>query len=172
MIDYYLSCQNKRIFSGQHHGYPQFQRARCFSGSLPGVRGGKEEPSGSLPLYVMLPAHRAGFPGTSVASSMRAKEVSFILCPLTPPIPLWRDGARSGQLVENLGQFRAPKRQEFSGTWSSGVSGKEHYQEKGRDVKIEEDSRRCAGGPDCAKSRLAERRRAWQTLHFLGSFEG
>jgi len=35
-----------------------------------------------------LPAHRAGLPG---------KEVSFILCPLTPPIPLWRDGARSGQ---------------------------------------------------------------------------
>ena len=115
------------------------------------------------PFHVKFPAHRAGLPG---------KEVSFILCPSTPPIPLWRDGARSGQLVENLGQFRAPKRQEFSGTWSSGVSGKEHYQEKGRDVKIEEDSRRCAGGPDCAKSRLAERRRAWQTLHFLGSFEG
>jgi hypothetical protein len=37
---------------------------------------------------VKLPAHRAGLPG---------KEVSFILCPLTPPIPLWRDGARSGQ---------------------------------------------------------------------------
>jgi RNA polymerase sigma-70 factor, ECF subfamily len=33
-------------------------------------------------------AHRAGLPG---------KEISFILCPLTPPIPLWRDGVRSGQ---------------------------------------------------------------------------
>ena len=76
------------------------------------------------------------------------------------------------QLDETLGQFRAAKRQEFSGTWSSGVSGKEHYQEKGRDVKIEVDSRRCVGGSDCAKSHLAERRRAWQTLHFFGSFEG
>ena len=37
---------------------------------------------------VKLPAHMAGLPG---------KEMSFILCPLTPPIPLWRDGARSGQ---------------------------------------------------------------------------
>jgi hypothetical protein len=35
-----------------------------------------------------LAAHRAGLPG---------EEVSFILCPLTPPIPLWRDEARSGQ---------------------------------------------------------------------------
>jgi hypothetical protein len=37
---------------------------------------------------VELPAQRAGLP---------EKEVSFILCPLTPPIPLWRDGARLGQ---------------------------------------------------------------------------
>jgi hypothetical protein len=34
-----------------------------------------------------LPAYRQGLPG---------EEVSFILCPLTPPIPLWQDGARSG----------------------------------------------------------------------------
>ena len=36
-----------------------------------------------------LPAHRAGLPG---------KAFSFILCPLTPPIPLWRNGARSDQV--------------------------------------------------------------------------
>jgi hypothetical protein len=76
------------------------------------------------------------------------------------------------QLDETLGQFRAAKRQELSETWSLGVSGKEHYQKKDRDVKIEEGSRRCPGEPDCAKSRLAERRRDWQTLHFLGSLEG
>jgi DNA polymerase III delta subunit len=52
------------------------------------------------------------------------------------------------------------------------VSGKEHYQKKGRDVKIDEDSRRCAGGRDCAKSRLAEPEQAWQTLLFFGSFGG
>ncbi len=47
---------------------------------------------------VKLPAHGAGLPG---------KEVSFILCPpwsglidLIPPIPLWREGARSGQVVK------------------------------------------------------------------------
>ena len=37
---------------------------------------------------VKLPAHRAGLPG---------KVLSFILCPFTPPIPIGRDGARSGQ---------------------------------------------------------------------------
>jgi len=31
-------------------------------------------------------------PGHAVASRMRAKEISFVLCPSTPPIPLWRDG--------------------------------------------------------------------------------
>jgi len=46
---------------------------------------------------VKLPAHRAELPGHAVTSRMRAKEVSFILCPLTPLIPLRRDGARSGQ---------------------------------------------------------------------------
>jgi hypothetical protein len=60
-----------------------------------------------LLLLVKLPAHRAALPGHAVASRMRAKEVSFILCPpwsglidLTPPIPLWRDGARSGQTLK------------------------------------------------------------------------
>jgi hypothetical protein len=50
------------------------------------------------------PAYRSRFPGHAVASSMRAKEASFILCPpwsglidLTLPIQLWRDGARSVQ---------------------------------------------------------------------------
>jgi len=42
---------------------------------------------------VKLPAHMAGLPG---------EEVSFILCPLTPPIPLWRDGARSGQKTSSF----------------------------------------------------------------------
>ena len=54
-----------------------------------------------LPQAMKLPVYRAGLPG---------KVLSFILCPpwsglidLTPPIPLWRDGARSGQsLSENL----------------------------------------------------------------------
>ena len=41
---------------------------------------------------VKLPVHRAGLP---------EKEISFILCPLTPPIPLWRDGALAGQLGES-----------------------------------------------------------------------
>jgi hypothetical protein len=35
-----------------------------------------------------LPAHTAGLPG---------KVLSFILCAFTPPIPISRDGARSGQ---------------------------------------------------------------------------
>jgi len=39
-------------------------------------------------LNVKLLAHRAGLPG---------KEISFILCPLTPPVPLWREGVRPGQ---------------------------------------------------------------------------
>jgi hypothetical protein len=43
-------------------------------------------------LGVKLPAEKAGLPG---------KEVSLILCPLTPPILLWRDGARSGRRVDN-----------------------------------------------------------------------
>jgi len=30
------------------------------------------------------------------------KALSFILCPFTPPIPLWRDGARSGQVPRAL----------------------------------------------------------------------
>jgi hypothetical protein len=44
---------------------------------------------------VKLPAHpvRTG----QARRSYPGKEISFILCPLTPPIPLWRDGARSGQ---------------------------------------------------------------------------
>ena len=37
---------------------------------------------------VKLPAHSAGLPGN---------DLLFKLCPLTPPIPLGRDGARSGQ---------------------------------------------------------------------------
>ena len=44
-----------------------------------------------------LPAQRAGLPGHVVAGRKRANETSFILCPLTPPIPLWRDGALAGQ---------------------------------------------------------------------------
>ena len=51
-----------------------------------------------------LPSSRkAGLPGHAVASRRRAKEISFILllCPLTPPIPLWRDGARSGQATND-----------------------------------------------------------------------
>ena len=47
-----------------------------------------------------LPAHRVGLPG---------KEVSFILCSLTPPIPLWRDGARSGQIKEEI-EAESPKK--------------------------------------------------------------
>ena len=39
---------------------------------------------------VKLPAHSAGLPG---------KEISFVLCPLTPPIPPKRDGARSGHSI-------------------------------------------------------------------------
>jgi len=38
------------------------------------------------------PRPQAGLPG---------EEVSFILCPLTRPIALWRDGARSGQILKN-----------------------------------------------------------------------
>ncbi len=37
---------------------------------------------------VKLPAHRAGLPGNVI---------TFLLCPFTPPIPLGRDGAHSGQ---------------------------------------------------------------------------
>ena len=41
-----------------------------------------------------LPAYRAGLLGHAVASSVRAKEISFILCPLTPPtcLPAGRQG--------------------------------------------------------------------------------
>ena len=42
-------------------------------------------------LNVKLPAHRAGLPG---------EEVAFMLCPSAPPIPLWRDAARSGQFAK------------------------------------------------------------------------
>jgi hypothetical protein len=35
-----------------------------------------------------LPGHKPGLPGN---------EISFLLCPLTPPIPLERDGALAGQ---------------------------------------------------------------------------
>jgi hypothetical protein len=41
---------------------------------------------------VKLPANRAGLPGHAVASRMRAKEVSIILCPLTPSVPLGETG--------------------------------------------------------------------------------
>ena len=44
----------------------------------------KRVPPDRSPLYVKLPAHRAGLPGHPVASRMRAKEVSFILCPFLP----------------------------------------------------------------------------------------
>ncbi len=37
------------------------------------------------PQFVKLAAQRARLPGHAVASRMRAKEISFILCPLTPP---------------------------------------------------------------------------------------
>jgi hypothetical protein len=53
---------------------------------------------------VKLPARRAGLPG---------KEISFILCPLTPPIPLWRDGARSGQSSTFKGKIKFGKIQRF-----------------------------------------------------------
>jgi len=39
-----------------------------------------------------LPGHRPGLPG---------KEIPFQLCPLTPPIPLWRDGALAGQISKS-----------------------------------------------------------------------
>jgi hypothetical protein len=69
-------------------------------------------PSGRQTCEAPLPlrqagAGMAGLPGHAVASRMRAKEVSFILCPpwsdlidSTPPIPLWRDGARSSQMQQ------------------------------------------------------------------------
>lgn len=38
--------------------------------------------------YVKLPTHRARLLG---------KEISYILCPLTPPIPIERDRAHAGQ---------------------------------------------------------------------------
>ena len=31
--------------------------------------------------------------------------MSFILCPLTPPIPLWRDGALAGQGINRGTQY-------------------------------------------------------------------
>jgi hypothetical protein len=41
---------------------------------------------GDVIKILKLPVHRAGLPGHVVASWMRAKEISFTLCPLTPPI--------------------------------------------------------------------------------------
>ena len=45
-----------------------------------------------------LPARKAGLPGHAVASKMRVKEISFVLCPLTPSTR-WglRDTLRSRQ---------------------------------------------------------------------------
>jgi hypothetical protein len=42
---------------------------------------------------VKLPAHSAGLPG---------KEISFILYPLTPPIPLGRDGPLASHHFRNI----------------------------------------------------------------------
>jgi len=39
---------------------------------------------------VKLPGHRPGLPG---------KVIFFHVVPLDPPIPLWRDGARSGHFA-------------------------------------------------------------------------
>jgi hypothetical protein len=47
---------------------------------------------------VKLPGHRPGLPGHIVASRKGANEISFLLCPLTPSIPLERDGALAGQM--------------------------------------------------------------------------
>jgi hypothetical protein len=63
------------------------------------------------PLYVKLPGHRPELPGHAVASRMRAKVVLFHIVPLpacgqagTPPLPLWRDGARPGQELKFSGE--------------------------------------------------------------------
>jgi hypothetical protein len=62
---------------------------------------------------VKLPARRAGLPGHVVASRMRAKEIPFILCPLTPPT---RQGLRGtlrprgcvSSLLRNHLEFHSP----------------------------------------------------------------
>ncbi len=55
-----------------------------------------------------LPAHRAGLPGHAVASRMRAKEVSFILCPFLPAGSQGPRGARSGN-HHSAGFFAHPR---------------------------------------------------------------
>jgi hypothetical protein len=63
------------------------RKSRVFSKARSGLQG-TTIVRGFIIKKVKLPARRAGLPG---------KEVYFILCPLTPPIRLWRDRARSGQ---------------------------------------------------------------------------
>jgi hypothetical protein len=62
---------------------------------------------------VKLPGHRPGLPGHVVASPKRANEISFLLCPLTPPTGRGsRDTCRPKIYTRTLGmcQFKRCER--------------------------------------------------------------